>query len=154
AHAGFGCLIDCSRIKNNQPSRKHESVVDAILRHFDNTERLEIIIACGISAKYFSYSAEDTKYGEGNEKLLSYLLNAYGTNVVSHGKKQGSISLRALIKHQFQSHGIDPEIIKSDYIDTYEDCDSSGNQKWWAHVRYAQGKQEVDGRNGIFIVHK
>ncbi len=155
AHAGLGCLVDRSAMIHNKPERHHQSIIDVIMRYVSGFEKkIDVQVVGGIKPKHFVYSTNHPVYGEANRLLLEGISDKYGPDIIQGGMETGCISLTALIESQFNKYDASRFNIKHDGVDTYGNINETGEPKWWSHVRYAEGKQEVDGRNGVFIVHK
>ncbi|MFZ2072195.1 MAG: laccase domain-containing protein [Minisyncoccia bacterium] len=148
AHAGFGSVVDKTKITTDKPSRNHEGVVEEIMKKIKNTSMYEIHILCGISYNNFRYDINHFMHGETNKKIFDYLLKEYGDNAVPRGMEHGGISVPGIIKEQFICYGVDLDKITSDGIDTYADKD------WWSHHRSINLEGKKCGRNGILILHK
>ncbi len=161
AHAGLWSLLDKSLVFGTSPQepRPHASVVDAIMAHLPkhNREHLEIIITCGIDSSQYVFDPLHPQYGGANKQLLTYLDSTYGEN--TNPKNQDGkpyLSLKSIIKHQFERYGIDPHTIHHDGIDTYSDVDHNGDYKYWSNARAHHQKKEsqIPKRNGVFVAHK
>lgn len=154
AHAGLACLIDKSKIYNNKPSRKHESVVDSIMEKFigarENTDEMRVFITCGIKSVNFHYRIDHPQYGGKNKILINYLLRKY-SYCLSGDFGGGSISIDNLIENQFLLRGVWPKNIIFDNIDTYSDKNSSGEYIWHSCAR-GKTLQEKKRRNGILVI--
>jgi len=147
-HAGLKSIIDKQKIITGVESRPHESVVDDMARYMKETDHYEIFLNGGIGFQSFIYNTNDPVYGETNKKILSYLIDKYGKGAVPLGIKHGGISMKYIIRQQFISYGIDPELIRDDGIDTYSD------PKFFSHYRAKEMGWNDGGRNGILVIHK
>jgi len=148
AHAGLGSVIDRKKALTGSPSRFHESVIDDIMKHTEETDNYEILIVGGIRPDHFRYSVNNAVYGNHNYKFLTYLLNDYGSCSVPFGIDHGGISVQGIIKKQLVDwYEIDPGKIRCDNIDTYSD------PNLWSHVESVKTGGQ-DGRNGILVLHR
>ncbi len=163
AHAGLWSLLDKSLVlgieRPRHEKRPHKSVVDAMMAHLPKHNRghLEIIITCGIDSPNYVFDPRHPKYGDTNIRLLAYLDEMYGENTNPRNQNgKPYLSLKSIIKHQFEAYGIDPHTIHHDGIDTYSDIDHDGNYKYWSNARAHNLKKEceIPKRNGVFIAHK
>lgn len=148
AHAGFGSIIDKQRIMIGILSRFNESVVDDIMGKVPETDDYEINIVCGIHYNSFIYNPNHPIYGEGNKKILDYLLDIYGEIAVPLGFEHGGISIQSIIKKQFLGYGLEIDRISTDGVDTYSD------PRFWSHSRSVKLKEQSSGRNGVLVLHK
>ena len=147
AHAGLGSVIDLSRILSGKTPRRM-SVVDNIINNFDDLDNLRVNIFCGISYHNFIYSIDDPVYVDNNKKILNYLLNNF-KQAVPFRYFHGGISINNIIIEQFCSHGIKPEQINIDGIDTFE------NLAFWSHRRAVLNKRnKSEGRNAVLVMHR
>lgn len=154
AHAGLGCLIDKNKIYSNKPSRKHESVVDAIMEKFikarENTDEMRVFITCGIKDVNYSYPITHPQYGNRNKTLINYLLRKYAYCLMGDFGG-GSISINNLIEEQFVRWGVWPKNVIFDDIDTYGDKSFSGNYLWHSCAR-GKTPKEKKKRNGVLVI--
>jgi copper oxidase (laccase) domain-containing protein len=153
AHAGLGSIIDKSLILHDHKSRLVESVVDDIMDYLDEEDYearyLEVHIIGGISHESFVYSPDDQVFGEDNKKLLKFIIDKYGSDVVPLGSSHGGISIPNMIKQQLLKWGVRSYEISIDEIDTYTDS------RFWSHAEFVKnGSVGIDGRNGILVIHK
>lgn len=158
AHAGRDCLVDRARLKTGNPSRPHESVVDAIVDFFhrkfsDKPGDLEVVSVCGIAAHNFSHPLDHPTYGDVNRNLVSYMISTYGTTCIHGNTQKGCLDLHNIIRAQFERRGVPGKHIQCDTIDTYGDCASDDNHRWWSNAR-AQTPQERAKRNGVMVIRR
>jgi len=156
SHAGRDSLIDRQFLLTGNKSRKHISVVDAMIDAFSkdtDTSNLRAFICGGINAHPYQF-LPDSEHIIYNLVLLRFL-GMTTPNAVN--VKQGImyISITALIEEQLFGHGIRPENIGMDCSDPVDDKDVSGKYTWWSHTRWLQeGHKGPDGRNGILIIRR
>lgn len=154
AHAGRDCLIDKKEIHTGKPSRKHRSVVDAIIEKFfiakENTKKMRVFITCGIKSENFPHPINHHQYEEKNKTLIEYLIAKYGKDYFRGDPKDGLISLKDLIKTQFTLHGVPAENLQSDNIDTYSD-NILGRPIWHSCAR-GKTPKEKKRRNGVLVM--
>jgi copper oxidase (laccase) domain-containing protein len=149
AHAGRDCLWDREHVLNDKTAREHASIVDAAMLEFDDVppEELKAFIACGIAAKNFSHSLTDPNLKSKNLEMIAALEK--NCPIEFMGKDSaGCINLREIIRSQLISHGLRPDAIGCDAIDTYGDTDSTGEHYWWSNRR---GDKTV--RNGVLVIY-
>ncbi len=148
AHAGLASLIDRQKIIINVASRPNESVIDEMMRYTKETNHYEIFVVCGIGSQSYIYDIRDPVHGETNRKIFCYLYSLYGEDAIPRGVKMGNISLRGIIRSQFERFGINVSNIHFDNIDTYSD------PNFWSHHRsFSLGKKEY-GQNCTLVIHK
>lgn len=153
-HAGRDCLIDKGEIHTGKPSRKHRSVVDAMMEKLimagENKKTLRVFITCGIKAENFPHPINHPQHGGKNKILIKHLLAKYGGDCLKGKPEEGFISLDNLIKIQFIRHGVPPENIANDGIDTYGD-NILGKYLWHSCAR-GKTEREKKRRNGILVI--
>lgn len=154
AHAGRDCLLDKQKIHIGKRSRRNESVVDYIMEKYlmagEFIKDLRVLITCGIKAENFPHHFDHPRYGEKNKILIKYLLEKYGEDCLRGNTEEGKISLDNLIKKQFILHGVPPENIATDGIDTYGD-NILGNHLWHSCAR-GKTQEEKKKRNGVLVI--
>lgn len=154
AHAGRDCLLDKQKIHTGKISRRNESVVDAIMEKYlmagEFIKDLHVFITCGIKAENFRHPVDHPHYGEKNKTLIKYLIAKYDNDCLKGRPEEGLISLEDLIKKQFILHGVPPENIATDGIDTYGD-NILGNHLWHSCAR-GKTSEEKKKRNGVLVI--
>lgn len=154
-HAGRNCLIDNGKIHTGKQSRKHRSVVDAMIENFlmtgEKISNIRVFITCGIKSENFPHSINHRQYGEKNKVFIEYLTANYGKCCFRGDIEDGMISLKDLIKIQFSMHGVPSDNLYSDNIDTHSDKNYSGNHLWHSCAR-GKTSEEKKRRNGVFVI--
>ncbi|MCK6462984.1 MAG: laccase domain-containing protein [Candidatus Pacebacteria bacterium] len=156
AHAGRDCLLDKQKIHTGKRSRRNGSVVDAIMEKYimagEFIKDLRVFITCGIKAENFRHPINHPQYGKKNEVLINHLLTEYGEDCLKGNPEEGKISLDGLIKTQFLRHGVPPENLLADGIDTFSD--NILDEHVWHSCARAKTQEEKGQRNGVFIFRK
>lgn len=156
AHAGRDSLLDRKKIHLGSKSKKHNSVVDAIIERCllagEKIKDLQVFITCGIKAENFRHPIGHPQYGEKNKILIEHLLQKYGDDCLRGRQEEGLISLEDLIKRQFVLHSVPPENIATDGIDTYGDYVL--NEYRWHSCARGKTPREKKGRNGVLVIPK
>lgn len=157
AHAGRDCLFDRQKIHIGKQSRKHGSVVDAVMEMFANTrekvENVKIFITCGIGPFNFPHPWDHKKYGQYNYQLINYIVSKYGRWCIGGVKLEtGYINLKYLIASQFMEHGVSSYNISHDGINTFGDNYDRSLPFAWHSCARGKTPQEKKQRNGIFII--
>lgn len=138
AHAGRDSLIDRNRI-NNGDSRQHESVVDAVIEAFENSNPsdLHFFLTCGIGPNNFGHDLSSSKKGLQNIWMIDDILERYESETILAPKPydHGKINLYELIKAQLMSFGVPSYQIGFDGIDTYTAKNTDGEIIFWSNRR-------------------
>jgi hypothetical protein len=153
AHMGLECLIDKNRLFG-KGARLHESVVHTMVQTIalqgENTSNLQAGYAFPIAADDYTHEWDNAIYGEKNQLLCEYLVREFGTASVLGWKdatkrRQGRISLAAIICKQFADEGIPPEHIKG--FTAPSGCDLEGKPLWYD----TRGPFGPDARNLVLV---
>lgn len=139
ARGGDIAVLHCSRsslqgIDLGNP--RHSVIANALrlcLSSWKNETHVRGIITTGIAAHHFN--------NERNPTITETLRAMWGDRVVPD-RTRHTIDLVALIRAQLESHGIDPECIAHDGVDTYSD-------ERFASLRAGRG-----GHNVIVVTHQ
>ena len=145
AHAGRDSLVDRGAIEGRRP-RQWQSVVDSICARMKEISAVHVAIVCGIGPSFFCHSWDHPKHGSRNRRLIHYIVHRWGTDCILGHPAEGRINLTTLIRKQFATHGISPDNIAADGVDTYADTGEDGQPLFYSHHR---GDEE---RNGVLVV--
>jgi len=144
AHCGRESIID--------PEHK-ESVVYNLVRSLGNLglkpRSLSAYVVLGIQTNFY-HEWSNPSYGEKNRRMVTCVVEEFGSECVSGDLSEGNISLNRIIRKQLEACGVSPRNIHMDARDTFADLDKSGAHKWWS-ARRAQATDEPNGRNGVLI---
>jgi len=127
AHAGRESLIDEGRWKFAHPSRKDESIVDAVCRRLirvgKRTRDIEIFSCCGVGANHFRHpTALGREHSLHNFLRNRYIVANYGSDCfLGNDTDDGALDLHRLIARQCESYRLPPDNIHHDAIDTARD---------------------------------
>lgn len=160
AHAGRDCLFDRKRLESGALQRTPESVIDAIMqsetfwREKDVCE-IEAFITCGIGPQNFRHRTDHPTYGKMNEKIVSHferLGNHNNRETIAGPRHLGCLNLAEIIRAQFMAHGVPPENVADDGIDTYGDMDADDEYTWHSSAR-GKTPEEKSRRNLVVVVN-
>ncbi|MEN9614486.1 MAG: Multi-copper polyphenol oxidoreductase laccase [Candidatus Parcubacteria bacterium] len=156
AHAGLRELVDFDRVLKDTPSRPNESVIDAMIASFPESERpfIELKTVCGIQRVCYRHPVDHPTYGAQNRKLIHDLLIRVGNDTVHSSETAGRICLRSIIWYQAVPMGIKHTNISSDGVDTYTDAIGTA-PAWWSHRRAVDNEQQdnLTKRNGVLVIN-
>ena len=156
AHAGRDSLVDRKCLETDTPSRRHASVVDAIMARFkengDLTADLKFFLTCGIRADAFRHRSDHPRFGQSNRKLIEHL-RLLDPMCVLGDPCEGRISLNAVVIAQLGRHGVSMSQITDDNIDTFADKGLGGEYTWWSNAR-ATTLEEKAKRNGVMVINR
>ena len=154
AHAGRDCLLEPEAVQTGTRSgNRNFSVVDSILGSIQGSpEGIAAKIYLGIAGQHFIHSPHDETYGKKNRRLLKFLNQHYGEEVIARQETPvGALDLRKLIIAQFRRGRVCS--VTHDDHDTYGDRLKNGQPAWASHARWTKnGKQGPDSRNGLLIM--
>ncbi len=151
AHSGRDSLLDRKHINEGVASKRHSSVIDAIMGDIDPKLRSQAKAFIGFTISkgpHFQHSIHDPVYGEPNELMLKWLASQYITQdernfFGDEFWQHGQFDMTWLIKKQLESYGVHD--IKSDNICTFSEKDHRGNYKWFSQRR-------TPGKRNLFVV--
>ncbi len=85
-------------------------------------EELMVVLSLGIAPDFFRHPFDHPTYGPRNKELVTGLVLRYGKGTVNGRLEEGGLDLRFLaIQKLVWEHGVLPERIWSDRIDTFTD---------------------------------
>ena len=108
AHAGRASLIDIRMVNNDEPSRKHFSIVNAIVEAFEERgmtrKDITMSMSFAIPSVLFNHPFNGT-YGPSNKSIYKFLKRHWPTSVT---KKNGgmSLDLEELFEEQARAVGV------------------------------------------------
>lgn len=145
-HAGLGSILNLERL-SDKPSRKHESVVDAMFDSWKGDDRSEICAAviCGIQAQSYKHPVSHPEYGKFNASLIGYISDTYSPRFVQDSVTgdvtAGCINLFEIIRTQLEKYGVNPCNVIHDNENT-----ADGSCRWWSHRRLRELKRKYPNR--------
>ena len=151
AHAGRDSLIDRSFLEKGFPSRKHQSVVDAMVDSITGWSRMCIMgfVACGIGP--FAYRHPLTVGSpdyNSNLRLIDHICKRWGRACVEDCWS-GTISLETIIRKQCIDQGILGSSMGSDGTCTFSDKGPLDNEALWHSHR-----RDDKSRNLVLVIRR
>jgi hypothetical protein len=142
AHAGRECVIDRGRVITGTASRYMESVTDYVVRallevagDFVEIRNLYAWMLYSIRPEDFLHPYDDEKHGEYNLRVGQYIVKNFGAGV-RFTDKGAELDIPAIVKSQFQQHGVPEENIslKHAYISDELPTTRSGGGRYLVSV--------------------
>lgn len=111
AHAGRDCLIDPLMVRKGQPSRAHESVIDAMVAYakkYFGAEPEDLILRSFYSLPWqaFPHDQNDPEHRDVNKKLHEYLKQRGLDRAIFEQENVQYLSLNEIIRLQANKLGI------------------------------------------------
>jgi hypothetical protein len=133
-------VLHCSRssLQGTDIGELDESVINRACKMlgpvFTHAPDVCGILTLGIASEHF--------HNERYPYVIAYLRNRYGAGVIGGTEERPTIDLLALVRAQLAEHGIKPEAIVSDGLDTFTD------------TRLASVRAQRGGHNLVFVLRQ
>jgi copper oxidase (laccase) domain-containing protein len=153
AHAGRNSLMDRTYIVTDgaKSSKRHMSVVDAIMEEIPPHDRKHAMVYIGFSissGRHFQHPIDHPQFGHSNQKMLDWIAKYYFNQYDRQDADEsfwisGEIDLSLIIQRQLLDWGVRAENITSDGICTYTNRDRYGKYQWHSQAREKDGSRNL-----------
>lgn len=157
-HAGLKSCVDEQEALTGLPSRKPESVTEALLDSMDcsgkrkyRRKRVGVVIILPIPSFEFTHPWNHPEWGEQNKLRSKYIKEKYGPNCLPGTEEEGRIELHELITTQFVELGVPLE-----HIRLIRTKDVFGSARWrdGKEIWYSTRGDFPTRRNLILVQHR
>lgn len=157
-HIGFKSLFDLDYIRDGEPGRLHESIVDAVVDQFkswgDDIPSLEVFLTCGIR-EGFKLLLDDSPEKEFNHRVAAYIEQTCEGDCISIVEGEARLNLPEIIRGKFRKHRVVE--VADDGKNTLDELETEGENKddymWWSYERAKTDKDRLK-RNFVMVIRR